>query len=49
MNAPNLLSVSAKGTFLSLDGRTSMEVRHTSHPDAAKLFTTDELRRHFLI
>jgi len=49
MNAPTIPAAAAKGNFLSLDGQTTMEVRHVSHPDAVKTFTTDQLRRHFLI
>jgi hypothetical protein len=40
---------SANNVFVSLDGATSMEVRHGCDPEAAKRFTTAELRRHFLI
>lgn len=49
MNAPGTVTPAAKDTFLSLDGHTTMDVRHASHPDAVKTFTTDQLRRHFLI
>ena len=49
MNAPATITPAAKGTFLSLDGKTTMEVRHASHPEAVKSFDTDQLRRHFLI
>lgn len=34
---------------VSLDGRTSLEVRHASHPEAVRQFDTDALRRHFLV
>lgn len=34
---------------VSLDGRTSMEVRHASHADAVRQFDTQALRRHFLV
>ncbi len=49
MNAPTTTAVDATGAFLSLDGRTSMDVRHASHPEAAKAFTTEDMRRHFLL
>jgi hypothetical protein len=35
---------SANSVFVSLDGAMSMEVRHGCDPEAAKRFTTAELR-----
>jgi 4-deoxy-L-threo-5-hexosulose-uronate ketol-isomerase len=49
MNAPATTARAAKDSFLSLDGHTTVEVRHASHPEAVKGFDTDQLRRHFLI
>jgi 4-deoxy-L-threo-5-hexosulose-uronate ketol-isomerase len=49
MNAPATIAPAAKDTFLSLDGSTTVEVRHASHPEAVRSFDTDRLRRHFLI
>jgi 4-deoxy-L-threo-5-hexosulose-uronate ketol-isomerase len=49
MNAPATLVSAANDTFLSPDGTTTLEVRHATHPDAARAFDTGELRRHFLV
>src|SRR5207253_4712240 len=49
MNAIANVAESAQNVFVSLDGATSMEVRHRCDPEAAKHFRTEELRRHFLI
>ena len=49
MNAPATIAPAAKDTFLSLDGSTTVEVRHASHPEAVRSFDTDRLRRHFLV
>jgi 4-deoxy-L-threo-5-hexosulose-uronate ketol-isomerase len=49
MNAPATIAPAAKDTFLSLDGNTTVEVRHASHPDAVRTFDTGQLRRHFLV
>ena len=49
MNAPTTLAATATDGFVSLDGTTSIAVRHACHPDAAKDFDTERLRRHFLI
>jgi 4-deoxy-L-threo-5-hexosulose-uronate ketol-isomerase len=49
MNAPAAVAPAAKDRFLSLDGSTTVEVRHASHPEAVRSFGTDQLRRHFLI
>jgi 4-deoxy-L-threo-5-hexosulose-uronate ketol-isomerase len=49
MNAPTATPANAKGTYVSLDGRTSVDVRHTSHPNDARTYTTDQLRGHFLL
>jgi 4-deoxy-L-threo-5-hexosulose-uronate ketol-isomerase len=49
MNAPAAVAPAAKDRFLSLDGSTTVEVRHASHPEAVRSFGTDQLRRHFLV
>lgn len=49
MNAPAPMAPAARDTFLSADGKTTMEVRHASHPEAARSFDTGQLRRHFLV
>jgi 4-deoxy-L-threo-5-hexosulose-uronate ketol-isomerase len=49
MDAIANVAGSANNVFVSLDGAMSMEVRHGCDPEAAKRFTTAELRRHFLI
>jgi 4-deoxy-L-threo-5-hexosulose-uronate ketol-isomerase len=49
MNAPATIAPAAKDTFLSLEGSTTVEVRHASHPEAVRSFDTDRLRRHFLV
>jgi 4-deoxy-L-threo-5-hexosulose-uronate ketol-isomerase len=49
MNARAAVASAAKDRFLSLDGSTTVEVRHASHPEAVRSFGTDQLRRHFLV
>jgi hypothetical protein len=39
MNAPSTIAPAAKDTFLSLDGSTTVEVRHASHPEAVRSMT----------
>lgn len=38
-------AVSAHERHVSLDGRTSLEVRHAAHPDAVRQFDTETLRQ----
>lgn len=49
MNAPTRMAEARADTYLSQDGRTSLHVRHASHPDAVRRFSTEELRSHFLV
>lgn len=49
MNAPANITPAANANFLSADGKTTMEVRHASHPEAVRSFDTGQLRRHFLV
>jgi 4-deoxy-L-threo-5-hexosulose-uronate ketol-isomerase len=49
MNAITPVDSAGRTTYVSLDGITTMEVRHASHPDGVVHFATDELRRHFLV
>ncbi len=49
MNAVTPLVAPTKDTFVSLDRTTSIEVRHACHPEATARFSTEELRRHYLI
>jgi 4-deoxy-L-threo-5-hexosulose-uronate ketol-isomerase len=43
------LPITASERHVSLDGRTSLEIRHAAHADAVKQFDTEALRRHFLV
>ena len=41
--------ITATERHVSLDGRTSLEIRHAAHADAVERFDTETLRRHFLV
>lgn len=49
MNAPTSLPEAAHDTYVSLDGKTTLDVRHASDADAVRAYTTAELRRRFLV
>ena len=49
MNAPAPAHAHMHERHMSLDGTTSLEVRHAAHADAVKQFDTQALRRHFLV
>lgn len=49
MNAATAIGARDDESFVSLDGRATMAVRHATHPEAAKTFDTAALRRHYLV